>query len=564
MKHGFRLGMILLLLFFLSVPSFAAQTPEYEEITYGMSGEHRSLKAYRFGSGENVLVVGFALHGYEDNWSQDGEALVRTAQALMESLRSSYLPDSYNWTVYVLPCMNPDGLYSGWTNNGPGRCTTTCINSNGDLVTGSGIDMNRCFPTGFRTQTNSRNRTTERALACVEAQALSAFIQKVKGSKTNVLLDVHGWMQQTITTSSRIKNVLQQTFPTNLYTNSNGGGGYLIRHAHALGYESCLLELPDRYSSLSAYLAGDCIDRVIRSVEGILRTEPQVCLESGHCYETQEQAATCTAAGCTQKTCSVCGHSTTTARKALGHQPQNTEILTAPTASQPGLRQYDCSRCGLEDLQEVLSPVFVDVDPQGYYAAPLDRCYAAGYIKGTSASTFSPGIPLSRAMLVTILYRLAGSPESDAGTPFTDVSSGDYFYRAVAWAYGAGIVSGTTRTTFSPNASVTREQAMTIFFRYIQHLDLDNGQRAPLRFADVDELANYAVEAAQWSVANGVISGDTHNNLMPRANTTRAQGVTILIRAADYAEQMLQLQTEPTESTPASPTEGPAAPTDTQ
>ena len=154
----------------LSIPS-SAQT-----IVYGTSGSGRNLMAYRFGNGRNVMVLGFAIHGYEDNWSSDGEALVYTAGQLMQLLhQNSALLQDYGWSIYVLPCMNPDGLTDGWTKDGPGRCTTTYINSTGNLVSGKGIDMNRSFPTAWTSYSSSRNFNGSAPLASRESRALAQF-----------------------------------------------------------------------------------------------------------------------------------------------------------------------------------------------------------------------------------------------------------------------------------------------------------------------------------------------------------------------------------------------------
>lgn len=128
----------------LTVPASA------QSICYGQSGAGRELMAYRFGTGENVMVAGFAIHGYEDNFARDGQALVHTAELLMDLLDENMdMVNSYGWSIYVLPCMNPDGLTDGYTQNGPGRCTTTYLDSSGSLITGKGVNLNRCFPTGL-------------------------------------------------------------------------------------------------------------------------------------------------------------------------------------------------------------------------------------------------------------------------------------------------------------------------------------------------------------------------------------------------------------------------------
>ena len=112
-----------------------------ETLVYGQSGAGRDLKAYRYGDGENVIILAFAIHGWEDNFSRDGQLLVDTAEDLMQVLEDRYdeLVRSGDWSVYVLPCLNPDGLYDGWTCNGPGRCTTYRLDANGNNIYGVGI-----------------------------------------------------------------------------------------------------------------------------------------------------------------------------------------------------------------------------------------------------------------------------------------------------------------------------------------------------------------------------------------------------------------------------------------
>lgn len=537
MKRRFWICAALLLLLALPVRG-AYDLPQTEQILYGTSGEGRDLMAYRFGSGENVLVMCFAIHGYEDNWNRDGLALVETAEALMEHLEESVLPDEYGWTVYVLPCLNPDGLYGGWTNDGPGRCTTTYIDADGDLVQGEGIDMNRCFPTYFQELTSLRNRTTQQPMACREARALAEFIQRVKGSGSNLLIDVHGWLQMNITTSSRILSVLHETFPENRDSLYNGGTGYLSTYAHALGYESALLELPDGYRSLSQYRSGDCIDRILATVDGLMRTQPATCGTGGHQYAlTQITAPSCGQVGSQCEVCSICGKTRYTTLAALEHQadPDTLQILTAATACRSGLYGYQCSRCGGEMTQWVPS-FFADVDSEGFYADAVDHCYNAGYIKGTTAYTFEPDTFLSRAMLVTILHRFAGEPQAQQAAPFQDLAADGYYVSAVNWAYGTGVVLGTGETTFSPDDPVTRQQAMAIFHRYVEGLGIDNGERETGDFSDLAELDPYARDPAAWSVANGIILGDDTGRLNPRSNMTRAEAVTVLTRVMAYLQ----------------------------
>lgn len=534
-----RILFALMLVFSLAI-SVSAQTGE--KMVYGYSGEGRELVAYRYGSGEHVLVMCFAIHGYEDNWEQDGRALVYSAGKLQEYLETSSLLDLHDWTVYVLPCLNPDGLYSGWTNNGPGRCTTTYLDSSGRLVSGKGIDMNRCFPTWFRTMSSSRNFTAASPLSCREARALAAFIQEVMGDKTNLLVDVHGWLEQTITTSTRIRSAVQAHFPGNQISDYNGGNGYLISYAHTLGYESCLLELPAQFTNLIQYTASDCTQRIIETVADLLKSEQTACSLQGHQFQIFEQAAGCTQAGYTNELCRVCGYEETKAYPALGHsaEEESAVIMRQPTACRSGLRSFDCIRCGETGLIQLLPAVFRDVGEDAFYSDALDWCYALGYIKGVTEDTFEPDTALSRAMLVTVLHRFAGTPESDVSVPFADIQPGAYYAAALNWAYGQGIIQGTSPTEFSPAVSVTRQQAMTIFHRFAQKMQADNGLRSAEAFPDAGQVSDYAWDAVGWSAANGIIQGDEKGALNPRASATRAQSITMLMRLETYLESVNQ------------------------
>ncbi len=235
----------------LTIPSCATA------ITYGTSGEGRPLMAYRFGSGKNVMVLGYEIHGYEDNYNKDGGALVYAAGQMMNLLASNQsLLEDYDWTVYVLPSMNPDGLISGYTKDGPGRLTTSYLTSSGTLSYAKGIDMNRSFPTGWTSYTSARNYNGPAPLACRESAALAKFVQNVKGGGVNMCFDVHGWFSQIIT-SNGWDNVLYKTlkaaFPNNTYASCRGGSGYFTAYTTTLGYTSCLFEFPSNVYSFQGF-----------------------------------------------------------------------------------------------------------------------------------------------------------------------------------------------------------------------------------------------------------------------------------------------------------------------
>lgn len=123
----------------------------------------------------------------------------------------------------------------------------------------------------------------------------------------------------------------------------------------------------------------------------------------------------------------------------------------------------------------------------------MDDCYARGVIKGITEHQFGPNQNLTRGMLVTMLYRYAGSPEMTGETSFSDVREGRYFYQAVIWAEKNQIANGYPDGTFQPNQNITREQMVTMLFRYVQSQDGDNGLRDDLAaFEDRDKVSNFA------------------------------------------------------------------------
>lgn len=207
-------------------------------INYGTSGYGRSLDAYKIGSGSKSLIAVFEVHGYEDAWSRDGEELVNMANQLIYDLGLKFGRNGNvnNWSVYIIPSANPDGIIDGWTNNGPGRTTVK-----------NGIDINRSFPTGFKPLYDSRNYTGSTSLGTPEARYLYNFITSTNNqSSKSVLLDVHGWLNKTIG-SAQVGKYFDQQFGfgnTVAYP-----GGYLITWANSIGIQSSLVELPYPSSS---------------------------------------------------------------------------------------------------------------------------------------------------------------------------------------------------------------------------------------------------------------------------------------------------------------------------
>ncbi len=237
---------------------------------YGQSGlMHKGtggqyLKYYRIGNGNKHLFLNFSIHGFEDSYYRDAQELTYIAKEFFELLKKEMLNDvADRWTVFVLPSSNPDGEYNGWTNNGPGRTTLYSL-AKGNV----GIDMNRCFPVGYKSTQNSRNYNGEEPLQAFEAQALRNCILYFSGSE-NIVIDVHGWLNETIGDEA-IGRCYRNEFGINkhIYTYGNG---YLINWARSVpNTRSMLLELPE-VNSHSEVINRDYVNKFNKATMNLLR-----------------------------------------------------------------------------------------------------------------------------------------------------------------------------------------------------------------------------------------------------------------------------------------------------
>ena len=177
---------------------------------------------------------------------------------------------------------------------------------------------------------------------------------------------------------------------------------------------------------------------------------------------------------------------------------------------------------------------FVDVAEDAWYYDAVRYVNENSLMAGTSASTFEPDLTTTRGMIVTILYRLEGSPNIENeiwGYPFKDVDVNAYYATAVYWARMNGIVAGYSDELFGPNDTITREQMAAILYRYAQYKGCDTTAKADLsKFADAAQVGSYAVEAIRWANAEGLVSGTSDTTLTPGGSATRAQAAVILTR----------------------------------
>ena len=473
-----------------------------EYVVYGMSGAGRNLRAYKFGNGKNVLVAGFAIHGYEDNFEKDGGALVYTANELMKLLdKNRDLISDYGWTVYVLPCMNPDGLIDGYTCNGPGRCTTSWIDTDGSLLYDAGIDLNRSFPLNWTHFSGKRNNNGPKPLASMESRALAEFIQSVKGDGVNLLIDAHGWFQQIITSNgqdSQLFKIFKSRFPNNTYANCSQSQGYFTSYAASLGYAACLFEFPWDVYSMSGFINSGYCGKFNACILDLL-----------YAYGTYN------------------GHSTVC----------------------PSHR-------------------FNDVVPWAWFHSAVDYVVETDIFNGISETRFAPNDVMTRAMLVTTLWRISGkrtatgqrgkadsselqktgievieidengeeieSPGVITIQSFSDVVPGAWYEEAVYWAASHGIITGYPDNSFHPNDPLTREQLATIMYRYSVWIGRSVSADSNLsQFPDAGQVASYAYAPMRWAVGAGLISGASGGSgivLSPRGTASRAQTATILMR----------------------------------
>lgn len=182
---------------------------------------------------------------------------------------------------------------------------------------------------------------------------------------------------------------------------------------------------------------------------------------------------------------------------------------------------------------ETSGQLYSDVRPSDWFYDEVEYVTLWHMMSGTGGGKFSPHDPTTRGMVVTIIYRYMDEPSYFGENPFSDVRMGKYYYDPVCWAYEEGIVSGMDDTHFAPDATVTREQLVTILYRFFLRVN-DCTERAELsRFPDADRISAYARDAMSWAVARGILSGTPKNGslyLNPRGTATRAEVAAIFMR----------------------------------
>ena len=236
--------------------------PDVTKIEYGKSGKGRPLNVYKIGNGKKALFAGFALHGFEDHWFRDGEALVKIATDLIYKLANYKRTngDLHGYTVYVAQCMNPDGVIEGRSQNGPGRCAVV-----------SRVDMNRCFPYKFSVNTNSRYYTGSSPLGAIEAVKLRDLILKIRSESTETyVLDFHGWLGFTQGNYDAAKYITNQFGYTHNYTDA---GGFFSSWANSLGADikGALIEYPKSTANYQSVLNGNYAGKTFNGIINLIK-----------------------------------------------------------------------------------------------------------------------------------------------------------------------------------------------------------------------------------------------------------------------------------------------------
>ena len=186
---------------------------------------------------------------------------------------------------------------------------------------------------------------------------------------------------------------------------------------------------------------------------------------------------------------------------------------------------------------------FTDVDRGAWYHPFVDFALEHGIMAGTGTDTFSPNTNLTREQFVTILWRVAGSPEATVENPFQDVNDSNWSYKAILWAYEFGVTAGMTPDTFGRSNNVSREQLAMFLYKFALLKGLDVSALADISaYPDTDSISSYAVTAIRWAVANGLMSGTQVGNtvlLDPQGTSSRAVGATMLMRFTEMSGETL-------------------------
>lgn len=191
--------------------------------------------------------------------------------------------------------------------------------------------------------------------------------------------------------------------------------------------------------------------------------------------------------------------------------------------------------------------IFTDISVKEWYAESVDYVYKNGLMNGTSSTTFEPETKITRGMIVTIIYRLEGSPDVEGILNFSDVNKNYYYSTPIIWASENGIVNGVSKDAFVPDAEITREQFATILYRYARYKGLDvsvDENEYMKKYSDTVAISDYAEDAMSWANYTKLITGVTTTTLVPQGLATRSQAATIFMRFDKLCYKLTQQENE--------------------
>lgn len=263
---------------------------------------------------------------------------------------------------------------------------------------------------------------------------------------------------------------------------------------------------------------------------------------TGHFWDAGviTQEPTCTASGTRLFTCASCGSVQTEPIAALGHNYTTSDICfngytfgTLYTCVK-GDNVYFVEAGSCTNGADCPSKKFTDADQTKWYHKAIDFTVITGLFAGTSDTTFSPAAPMTREQLVQVLYNLEGHPAVTGQLHYTDTVNGKWYTNAVLWASNENIVVGYDDGSFGINVPVTREQIAAILYRYAVYKGYDVSDHASLdAFPDANRVSSWAKANMEWAVGADMISGSTNNGqtlLFPAGNAERAQVASIIMR----------------------------------
>ena len=172
---------------------------------------------------------------------------------------------------------------------------------------------------------------------------------------------------------------------------------------------------------------------------------------------------------------------------------------------------------------------FADIHKNDWFYDSVKYVYENGLMKGVSNTEFAPKNDITRAMFVTVLYRIENEPQA-AQAAFIDIESGSYYEKAVAWASNNGIIFGISGNQFAPNDNITREQMAAIIYRYAAFKGYDITTSGSTAYTDNSDISDYAKDAVIWAAEKSIMTGNTDGSFAPKANTTRAQAAAVFMR----------------------------------